>query len=317
MDYVATNFGLNTKYHASHAKPTRLYVSDFDSDGRLDLVEAKFEGEKCFPIRGRSCSSRSMPFIQGKFETYHDFAIAGLEDIYSKNSLESADRFEVTRLESVVLINDGHAKFQVRALPRMAQASPGFGLVLTDFDADGRCDVAMVQNFMHPQPETGQMDGGLGLLLAGDGRGGFKPIEPSRSGLVVTGQGMGMATVDIDEDGRPDLAIATNDGPAILLRNQGALGTRPLAVRLEGLPGNPVGVGARVTVISKSGAKRAGEVHAGSGYLSQSSPELFFGAARNDPPERIEVRWPTGETSTHPVEAGKVRLVLRQLSRLK
>ena len=56
IDYIAMNFGLNTKYHADHKHPVTLYAKDFDGNGRFDLVESEWEGDKCFPIRGKSCS---------------------------------------------------------------------------------------------------------------------------------------------------------------------------------------------------------------------------------------------------------------------
>ena len=64
MDYAATNFGLNTKYHASVKHPTLLYYGDFRSDGNLNIIEAEFEGETLFPVRGLSCSSNAIPQLR-------------------------------------------------------------------------------------------------------------------------------------------------------------------------------------------------------------------------------------------------------------
>ena len=76
MDFAATNFGLNTKYHASVEKPTLLYYGKFESKGRPNIVEAEFEDETLFPVRGRSCSSRAMPHLVKKFDSYTSFALA-------------------------------------------------------------------------------------------------------------------------------------------------------------------------------------------------------------------------------------------------
>lgn len=53
----------------------------------------------------------------------------------------------------------------------------------------------MIHNFSAPQPVTGHMDGGLSLLLKGDGTGRL-PVDPTESGLVVPGDAKGPATVD-------------------------------------------------------------------------------------------------------------------------
>ncbi|MEM7317337.1 MAG: FG-GAP-like repeat-containing protein, partial [Planctomycetota bacterium] len=78
MDYVVGNFGWNTKYHANEAKPTLLYYGDFENSGRSRLVEAEFEDETLFPVRGKSCSTRAMPFLGDKYNKFHDFAVASL-----------------------------------------------------------------------------------------------------------------------------------------------------------------------------------------------------------------------------------------------
>ena len=54
MDYVVTNFGLNTKYHPSEHHPSQIYFADFDQDGRGDIVEAKIVDEGLLPVRGFS-----------------------------------------------------------------------------------------------------------------------------------------------------------------------------------------------------------------------------------------------------------------------
>ena len=84
MDYAVGNLGRNTKYHPSSAKPQYIYYGDFDESGASHIVEAKPGSDGLLPVRGRSCSSNAMPFLQEKFGTYHDFAMSSLTDIYSE-----------------------------------------------------------------------------------------------------------------------------------------------------------------------------------------------------------------------------------------
>ncbi len=51
--------------------------------------------------------------------------------------------------------------------------------MICDFDGDGRADVVLAQNFYGPEPETGRMAGGLGLLLRGTAQ-GLEPVAPQR-----------------------------------------------------------------------------------------------------------------------------------------
>jgi hypothetical protein len=298
VDYIVTNFGLNTEYHATREHPAQLYVRDFDENGQLDLVEAEWEEQICYPIRGRSCSSQAMPFINEKFTTFHDFALAGLEDIYSSSALAEAQQFQVTRLETVVSINQGTDPWEVHNLPRLAQASPAFGVLASDLDADGNVDLYLVQNFMETQPETGQMDGGVSMMLRGDGQGNFAPMRPADSGLIVTGQGMGLTSVDLNQDAWPNLVLTQNNASAMAYLNNPIPNRKARSVRLRDQPGNVTGVGSKVTLRTKAGKTLSGEVYGGSGYLSQSSGELSFGISADDEVERVEIRWPDGTSRT-------------------
>ncbi len=295
IDFVATNFGLNTKYHADLDHPTLLYYGDFEGTGKFSLVEGKFEGATLFPVRGRSCSSNRMPFIADKFPTYKAFALAPLQDIYTPSKLKDAHRFAATMLESVVLINDGRGSFTVKPLPRVAQVSPGFGVVLTELDGDGHVDLCIAQNFFTPQIETPRMAGGLSMLLRGKGDGTFTPVWPNASGISVPDDAKCLAVADVDSDGRPDLVFANNNGPIKAFANRAADARRFFTVRLKGKSGNPTGVGARVTVTLDNGTKQTAEMQAGAGYLSQSSAALTFGVPKNAQVKSVDVRWPDGK----------------------
>ena len=313
IDYVVSNVGLNSKYHASRERPALLYYGDFDGSGRTRLVEAEYEGDTLYPVRGRSCSSRAMPFIGGKFPTFTAFAKAPVDEIYSAQRLDQASVFEAVRLESIVLINDGSGRFRVTPLPILAQASPGFGIVATDFDGDTHVDLLIAQNSFSPQPETGRMDGGLSVLLTGRGDGSFSMVPPAISGIIVPGDAKALTLCDLNEDGRPDIVMSQNNGPLLAFLNTNAgSSAKTMSVRLKGTAGNPTAVGARVTLVTERGSSQMCEVYAGSGYLSQSSPLLFFGVSRSDPPRRLEVRWPDGSRSTHPIGGGESRIVIAQ-----
>ena len=303
-DYVVTNFGLNTKYHASRKAPALLYYGDFEGDGRFHIVEAEFEDETLYPCRGRSCSSAAMPHLREKFTSFQQFASADLMSIYPSEKLRESHRFAATVLESGVLINDGSGRLAFQPLPRRAQIAPSFGLALTEFDGDGHPDLYLAQNFHSPQVETGHMDGGVSLLLNGTGDGSFAPVPPNQSGLVVGGDAASVTTPDLDGDGAPDLVIGLNDAPAMAFR----LRTKPageiVTVRLEGPAGNRIAAGASVRFVLDDGSTQSAEVYAGGGYLSQSPPELAFGIPSGHTAKEIAVRWPDGRETLHPAPVG-------------
>ena len=92
----------------------------------------------------------------------------------------------------------------------------------------------------------------------------------------MAGDAKATALADFNRDGRPDLAVAQNDGPLLTLESSGQRDGTFLQVRLAGRPGNPRGIGARITAMLASGEQRVHEVRAGGGYLSQSSATAFL-----------------------------------------
>ena len=144
IDFVVGNQGLNTKYHATEEHPAHLYVGDFDGTGKQRLVEAKYEAGILLPERGKSCSTAAIPILSERFKTYEAFAVAGLEEIYTPQTLKTAASLTANTLESGVLLNDGTGRFPIGyALPDLAQLAPVDGLVLGHFDGDGKLDLGL------------------------------------------------------------------------------------------------------------------------------------------------------------------------------
>ena len=310
LDYVLGNNGLNTKYHTSKEHPASIYYADIEGAGACQIIEAEYEGDKLYPVRGRSCSSRAMPSLKEKFPTFQSFGGALLPEIYASEKLEKSLKLEVQQLASGVLLNDGHGRFTFREFPRQAQTSPIFGLAALDFNGD--VDVVGVQNFSGPQVETGRFDGGLGLLLLGDGVGGFTPATAQQSGIALPGDSRGLATGDVNLDGWPDLVVTRLEKNAALLVNRGTPSGHSFAVKLIGAAGNPDCIGARLTVKFSDGTAQVAEIAAGSGYLSQSESLAFFGYATGHAPVAIGVAWPDGKKTSHPFLAGMTRIELRE-----
>ncbi len=313
IDYAVGNLGLNTKYHASKDKPYLLYFGDLDGSGAPRIVEACHEGGILYPVRGKSCSTRAMPSLGKKFSTFHAFASATLPEIYSPKNLDTAYRLTINELASGVLLNDGKGRFTFRPLPRIAQVSAVFGLAFHDWDADGRLDLALSQNFYSPQAETGNVDGGLGMVLRGRGDGTFDTLRVDQSGLLLPGDAKALALTDLNGDTRPDLVATVNSSTPKVFLNRTTAG-RTLVVRLVGPHGNLRGVGSRVSVKLKSGKTLVGEVHAGSSYLTGSSADLFFSIPEGDETLSLTTRSPSGETFPQALKnaSGLVQVKLAQ-----
>lgn len=311
LDYVVGNVGLNTKYSASKDKPELLYYGDFENNGKLQIVEARFEDGRCVPRRGLGCTSDAMPTIKEKLPTYHEFAISELVEIYSQSGLGDADKFEANNLESGLLINSGSnngvPSFEFRSLPRVVQASPVFGSALTDIDGDGDLDLYVTQNFHGPQRETGNMDGGVSLLMKGDGTGNFEPVWPDESGLVVGGDAGGLSVTDLDGDARPDLVVTVNNSLVKAFHNETSASY--VRIQLQARDEVPSLIGSKVTISMADGSVVERWVIGGGSYLSQSVSDIYVAGDVSN----ITVRWPDGTETTHDsVTAENSTIVLNQ-----
>ena len=210
LDLIAGNIGLNTPYHASPEQPAMLFYGDLDGSGSSNILEAHFLGELGFPNRGLDTLAQAMPSLRAKFSTFDQFARAPIEQITTMNRLRQSYRRQATVLESGVFINDGKAHFHWRPLPRLAQIAPVRDIAAADVNADGKIDLVLAQNDFSPHREIGRMDGGVGLLLTGDGQGSFTPMWPNQSGIVVPGEARRVQVIDLNNDGRLDILFASS-----------------------------------------------------------------------------------------------------------
>ena len=104
----------------------------------------------------------------------------------------------------------------------------------------------------------------------------------------------GAAYADYKGDGKLDLIVTTNNGPAILFRNDSNTnGNHWLRVKLQGTKSNRDGIGAVVRLKTPSHSQWQ-TVHSGSSYASQSELALTFGLGKDVQIQALEVEWPSG-----------------------
>jgi len=100
--------------------------------------------------------------------------------------------------------------------------------------------------------------------------------------------------------------VSQNGAQTKLFHNVGA--APGLRVKLQGPPGNPVGVNAVMRLRFNDSQGPAREVHSGSGYWSQDSYTQVL--ATPSPPQSLWIRWPGGKVTTTPVPAGAKEVIV-------
>jgi hypothetical protein len=172
-----------------------------------------------------------------------------------------------------------------------------FGVFFFDFDLDGYPDIFAANGHIEPdinriQPKVTYRE--APLLFRNLGKGRFEDVSaqvgPDFQRPIVA---RGAAYADYDRDGDLDILISTNNGPALLYRNDGGNRNHWLTIRLNGTKSNRSGLGAVVRIQSVQG-KQWQTMHSGSSYCSQSDLALTFGLGQDRTVTALEVDWPSG-----------------------
>src|SRR5947207_4504834 len=282
------------------ASSTRLFYGEFAGNGVVQTVLASWDPELAdvTPWRGWKAVAAAIPSVAERLPNHHAYGLASVQRVLGDKTAVARE-LRATTPDSMVFLNRGD-HFEAHRLPIEAQFSPAFGVSVADFDGDGNEDVFRAQNFVGVDAETSRQDAGTGLVLLGDGRGGFRALRPFEAGIAIYGEQRGCALCDYDADGRTDLAVTQHGAETKLYRNRGA---KPgLRVRLRGPSGNPSGVGA--TLRLKFGQRHglARELHAGSGYWSEDSAIEVLGTP--EPPTELQIHWPHGPIDAVPISTG-------------
>jgi hypothetical protein len=176
----------------------------------------------------------------------------------------------------------------------------GFGCFFFDYDLDGWPDVFVANGHIDPDIQRVQANVKYAMpphLFRNLGKGKFEEVTKSvGAAFQVPRVARGAAYADIYNDGRLDVLMATNGGPAVLFQNGTAGGAtnRSLRVKLIGTKSNQDGIGAIVRVTA-GGEAQAQMMRSGSSYLSASELTLTFGLAQHDKAESVEITWPSGQ----------------------
>ncbi len=176
----------------------------------------------------------------------------------------------------------------------------GWGVAFLDMDEDGWPDLVMANGHVYPEIDrspVGETYRQKTLLYRNLGNGRFADITGSAGpAFSVARPSRGLATGDLDGDGRPEIVIVNMNDKPTLLKNTGPR-QNAIAITLTGTRSNRSAIGARC-VVEAGGRRQVAEVVSGGSYFSQSALTLYFGLAASESVDRVDVHWPDGATQT-------------------
>ena len=285
------------------SKSLGVCIFDYNSDGLLDIFEANdTQPNKLYHNNG-----------DGTFiETGLNVGIA-----YSENGVATgamgidAGDYDGSGRESLVIgnfsnemmnlyHNEGEIFIDDAPIANIGNASLltlTFGCFFFDFDLDGRLDIFAANGHVENEINAVQSEvtyAQVPHLFRNSGYGKFQDVVLKiGTDLAKPIVGRGAAYGDIDNDGDWDILITTSNGLAHLYRNDAGNQNRWIKLKLIGSKSNRNGIGARVTITSKSGTQTR-TLKSGCSYCSQSELSLIFGIGQTPRIDMIEVNWPSG-----------------------
>ncbi len=194
IDLIIGNQGLNNQFRASVREPLTVYTLDFDGNGIADPVLSYFIHDTAYPVYSRDDLMDHLPYLKKKFPEYHDYARAGMTDIFG-DKLQQAMVHQATQLATLYLHNNGKGAFEVRPLPSEVQLSPIYATLAEDLNHDGRPDLILCGNNAWTRIKFGRYRANHGLVLINDGKGNFSTMPQQGSALHLRGDVRSMALV--------------------------------------------------------------------------------------------------------------------------
>ncbi len=173
IDFVAGNWGLNTRLKASKQEPIQLYRNDFDNNGTSEQIVTYYSQGKETVFSSKDELTKQLPMLNKIFLSYNEFAKTDFSGLFPKEKIENAYKKQVHELASCYFENNGNGKFISKRLPFLAQSSSIEVLYTDDFNNDGFKDILIAGNNYKISTQLGRLDAFHGILLLNDQKGFF------------------------------------------------------------------------------------------------------------------------------------------------
>ena len=292
---------------AKSAKGLGIAIADYDRDGRIDIFFAN-DSTAEFLYRNKGDGTfEEVALLSGVAVDGEGHEYAGMGVDFADYNNDGFADLVVTDLASQIYAlyrNNGDGSFtydsSASGLGRMSMTHSGWGIRFLDYDNDGWKDLLIAQghdldtieltfpNLHYREPMLLARNNGHSFVdVSADAGAVFKQAWVAR----------GMAIGDIDNDGRLDAVVSTNDGPLYVLHNDTASENHWLTLKLVGHKSNRDAIGAEVKVVTPSGSQFA-TVTTASSYLSSSDKRVHFGLGASASAQTVEIRWPSGIRQT-------------------
>ncbi len=199
--------------------------------------------------------------------------------------------------------NEGGKDFEEMTMANgMREASlthSGFGMAIEDFDNDGWKDIFVTGGHVLSLMTLGADVDQHNIVFRNPGNGGKwqRLIEEAGLDALPPARHRGCAFGDLDGDGRTDVVVTALGQDAVIWMNRSDAAGHWLDIALEGTRSNRDGIGARIKVVTRSGAQY-NHMTTSVGYASSSDGPVHFGLGSDLRVDTVQIVWPSGIVQT-------------------
>jgi hypothetical protein len=289
------------------SKTLGIAILDYDNDGWPDiLLSNDTQPNKLYHNNGNATFTEKA-VVAGVAFSEDGVARAGMGVDTADYDRSGNTSLLITNFSNQMISlyhNEGKGLFVDEAprseVGRASLLTLGFGCFFFDYDLDGWPDILVVNGHIDPDIQRVQNNVKYAEpphLFRNLGKGHFEAVTKTVGAAFASARvGRSAAYADVYNNGRLDVLLSTNGGPAFLFRNDAAAGAanHSLRIKLVGTQSNRDGIGAVVRVSTADGTQSQ-MLRSGSSYLSASELVLTFGVGQKDKVDSVEIRWPSGQ----------------------
>ena len=126
--------------------------------------------------------------IKKKNLSYADYAKKSFQELFSGEVINNSIQKTANTQESIIAINKGNGKFEIKALPKEVQYSCVNTICTIDVNKDGILDIILGGNQYGFKPQFGRLDSNYGSVLLGSKNGSYSWTPYSKSGFHIKGE---------------------------------------------------------------------------------------------------------------------------------
>ena len=165
LDLVCGNVGLNSRLHVSEKEPLRMYVNDFDDNGRPDQIITYYLQGKETIFADKREVERQLPYVRKSILRAKDFAEASLAEVFGSEKIAQAAVLEANYFESAWLENKGNGSFELKSLGGPAQYTSYHAAELVKSTRSNQPELLLLGNFFDGNIQLGLYDADNGSLF--------------------------------------------------------------------------------------------------------------------------------------------------------